>query len=286
MRWVVTGAAGMLGTEIMERLAGRAQDEVVGASRGLLDVTDAASVSRVLRGADVVVNCAAYTRVDDAESDETAAAAVNTLAPRLLAAASREAGARLVHVSTDYVFGESDPADGPIPTTAPTAPRSVYGRTKALGERAVRDELDDHLIVRTAWLYGRHGRCFPRSIAALVERQEGVDVVDDQVGQPTWARDLADLIVRLVDGSAPAGTYHGTSSGAGSWYEFAREVARSARLPEDRIRPCGSAAFPRPAPRPGWSVLAHDGLDRSGITPIGDWRERWRAAATEVLAAH
>ncbi|RXR26714.1 dTDP-4-dehydrorhamnose reductase [Oerskovia turbata] len=284
MRWVVTGAGGMLGAEVVELLAAREQDVVVALSRDRLDVTDPDAVLLALRGADVVVNCAAFTAVDDAESDEACAAEVNSLAPRLLAAAAREVGARLVHVSTDYVFGASDPSDGPIPTSAPTAPRSAYGRTKEAGERAVRAELEDHLIVRTAWLYGAKGGCFPRTIAALAAQREHVDVVDDQVGQPTWAKDLAELLVRLVDAGVPPGTYHGTASGKASWFEFAREVVRSAHLPAERVGPCASTAFPRPAPRPAWSVLAHDALRRAGVAPIGDWRERWRAAADEVLS--
>ncbi|MBE7699525.1 dTDP-4-dehydrorhamnose reductase [Oerskovia sp. Sa1BUA8] len=285
MRWVVTGARGMLGAELVGRLAGREEDDVVAYTRDELDVTDAAAVLRASQGADVIVNCAAYTAVDAAETDEARAADVNATAPGVLAAAAREVGARLVHVSTDYVFGASTREDGPIPTTAPTAPRSAYGRTKEQGERAVRAAHDDHLIVRTGWLYGRHGRCFPRTIAALAADREHVDVVDDQVGQPTWTRDLADLVVRLVDAGAPSGTYHGTSSGKASWFEFAAEVARSAGLPDGRVRPCTSGEFPRPAARPAWSVLAHDDLERSGIAPIADWRDRWRVAAAEVLTA-
>lgn len=284
MRWVVTGARGMLGAEVVELLAGREQDDVVALSRDQLDVTDRDASLLALRGADVVVNCAAFTAVDDAESDEARAAEVNSLAPGLIAAAAREVGARLVHVSTDYVFGASDPADGPIPTTAPTDPRSVYGRTKDLGERAVRAEHEDHLIVRTAWLYGRNGRCFPRTIAALAAQRERVDVVDDQVGQPTWAKDLALLLLRLVDAGVPSGTYHGTASGSTTWYGLAREVLGSAHLPVERLHPCASGAFPRPAPRPVWSVLAHDDLEKVGVAPIGDWLERWRVAADEVLA--
>jgi len=275
----------MLGTEVVELLTERGDDAVVACSREQLDVTDAAAVVRAAQGADVIVNCAAYTAVDAAQTDVARASEVNALAPGILAAAAREVGARLVHVSTDYVFGASSRQDGPIAATAATSPRSAYGETKELGERAVRAEHDDHLIVRTGWLYGQHGRCFPRTIAALAADREHVDVVDDQVGQPTWARDLADLLVRLVEARAAGGTYHGTSGGKASWYEFAAEVVLSAGLPDGRVRPCRSSEFPRPAPRPAWSVLAHDDLDRVGVAPIADWRDRWRVAARDVLGA-
>ena len=284
MRWLVTGARGMLGQDLCERLDGH---EVVPVGRADLDVTDADAVRRLvadrLDAGDVLVNCAAWTDVDGAEEHEEQATLVNGEGPRHLAAVCAEVGARLVHLSTDYVFAGD--ATVPYPESAPHAPLSAYGRSKVAGEVAVRATLpDDHLLVRTAWLYGAHGTCFPRTIARLARERGALAVVEDQVGQPTWARDVADLVVRLVEAEVPAGTYHATSSGRTSWFGFAREVVTAVGLDPTIVSPTTSAAFPRPAARPAWSVLGHEVLLEHGIEPIGDWRDRWRAAAPAVLA--
>jgi dTDP-4-dehydrorhamnose reductase len=262
---------------------------VTAASRQDLDVTDPAAVEAAVDGHDVVVNCAAWTDVDGAEEHEDEAARVNVDAPRHLAAACAASGGLLVHLSTDYVFGSPPDAQGgaPEPWTedAPMTPLSAYGRTKAAGEDAVRSTLPDrHLVVRTAWLYGAHGRCFPRTMAGLAADRDRLTVVDDQVGQPTWTVDVADLLVRLVEAGA-TGTFHATSSGRTSWFEFAREVVAAAGRPAEMVVPVSSAEFVRPAPRPSFSVLGHDALAFAGIEPIGDWRDRWRAAAPTVLGA-
>jgi dTDP-4-dehydrorhamnose reductase len=138
-------------------------------------------------------------------------------------------------------------------------------------------------VVRTAWLYGAHGRCFPRVITALARGAGAVDVVDDQRGQPTWTRDVADLVVRLVESDAPSGTWHATSTGETTWAGFAREVVASAGLTPDVVRPVRTGAFPSAARRPAYSVLGHARLTRHGIAPIGPWQERWALAASEVL---
>ena len=164
------------------------------------------------------------------------------------------------------------------------APVSAYGRTKAAGEWAVRAEAPDHLIVRTAWLYGAHGGCFPKTISRFVRERGVLKVVDDQVGQPTWTVDLADLVVRLVESGAPTGTYHGTSCGPVSWYGFAREVVTSAGLDPDLVRPTSSEGSVQPARRPVNSVLAHDALSAIGVPGIPAWRARWQSAAPAVLA--
>ncbi len=283
MRWLVTGAAGMLGTDVVTRLRDRGED-VDPVTRAGLDLLDGDAVAAAVAGRDVVVNCAAWTAVDDAEEHEAQARAVNADAPRLLARACARHGARLVQVSTDYVFDGS--GTSPYPEDAPASPVSAYGRTKAAGEAAVREELPaGHLVVRTAWLYGAHGGCFPRTIARVARERGSVSVVDDQVGQPTWTADVADLVVRLVEAGVPAGTYHATSSGQCSWFDFAREVVAAAGLDPDVVRPTTSTDFVRPAPRPAYSVLSHAALERHGIAPIGDWRQRWEAAAPEVLGA-
>lgn len=278
---MVTGAQGMLGTDATALLARHGHD-VVGVDLGDLELTDPAAVKTALVDVDVVLNCAAWTAVDDAETQEDAALVANATIPAVLAGAAAATGTRLVQISTDYVFAGD--ATSPYAEDAPPAPRSAYGRTKEAGERAVREALPDaHLVVRTAWLYGAHGGCFPRTIAKVAAERGGAAVVDDQVGQPTWTRDVADLVLRLVEADAPAGTYHATSSGQTSWFGFARAVVAAAGLDPSIITPTDSAAYPRPAPRPAYSVLGHAALERLGIAPIGDWEQRWAQASAEVL---
>lgn len=280
MRWLVTGSSGMLATDAIEILEAAGQ-----AVRGLdlpdLDITDPGAVAAHVRDVDVVLNCAAWTAVDLAEEREADAFAVNAVGPQVLARAARAAGARLVHVSTDYVFDGA--AGEPYAADAPMRPRSAYGRTKAAGEWAVRAEAPDHLILRTAWLYGAHGANFPKTIARLAAERGAVSVVTDQVGQPTWTADVAALALALVTAEAPSGTYHATSSGTCSWFDFARAVVASAGLDPESVRPTTSDAFVRPAPRPAWSVLGHAELEAIGVAPIGAWDERWALAAAEVL---
>ncbi|WP_380167480.1 dTDP-4-dehydrorhamnose reductase [Jannaschia sp. R86511] len=279
---LVTGAAGMLGTDLVTALL-EADHEVTGLDRSDLDVTDAEAVATAVSGHDVVVNCAAWTAVDDAEAHEADALAVNATAAGTLARACAAAGVRLVHLSTDYAVG-GHPAGTPVPADAPLSPVGAYGRTKAAGEEAVRASGADALVLRTAWLYGAHGSCFPRTMARLARERDVLRVVDDQLGQPTWTVDVADLVVRLLAAGAPAGTYHATSAGWTSWYELAMEVVRSVGRDPDMVEPIASEELDRPAPRPAWSVLAHDSLKAVGVAPIGPWRLRWAEAADEVLA--
>lgn len=277
-RWLVTGAGGMLGRDVLAALsrAGVGDDRVTALGRSRLDITDAAAVTAAVEAAagpgDVVVNCAAWTAVDDAQSQEAEAFAVNAVGPQLLARACAETGARLVQVSTDYVFDGT--ATSPYPVDAPAAPRSAYGRTKVAGEWAVRAELPHgHWILRTAWTYGEHGPSFVRTMARLEAEREFVDVVDDQHGQPTWTRDLAERIVALVSADAPPGTYHGCASGHTSWHGLAREVFELLGADPARVRTTNSAAFVRPAPRPAYSVLDLSGWDKAGLAPMRGWRE-------------
>ena len=280
MRWLVVGSKGMLGTDLMGLLSARGH-EATGVDRDEVDITAPDGLDEVLAGADVVVNCAAWTAVDAAETQEAAAFAVNATGAGLLAAAATRAGARMVQISTDYVFdGE---ATAPYAELAPALPRSAYGRTKLAGEWAVRTLAADHLVVRTAWLYGAHGPCFPKTIARVAAERGAVDVVDDQVGQPTWTVDLADLVLRLVEAGAPTGVYHGTSSGQVSWYGFARAIVEAAGMDPAIVSPTTSVDFVRPAPRPSWSVLSHGALEAIGVAPIGDWAVRWATASTAVL---
>lgn len=278
MRWLVTGARGMLGREVVALLRDRGE-EVTAAGRSELDVREAAAVEEAVAGHDVVVGCAAWTDVDGAETHEAEAFAVNATGAENLARAASRHGARLLHVSTDYVF--SGEATEPYPEDAATSPRSAYGRSKEAGERAVLGH--GQAVVRTAWLYGAHGPCFPRTIARLARERGSLRVVDDQVGQPTWAADLARVLVELGRTGAPAGVFHAVSAGRTSWYGFARAVVATAGLDPGIVSPCTTAEHPRPAPRPAWSVLASTRLEQVGVAPIGPWEERWREAALEVL---
>jgi len=278
---MVTGAKGMLGTDAVALIRDRGHD-VTGVDLGDLELTDGDAVRAALADVDVVLNCAAWTAVDDAEAQEETALLVNGTIPAVIAGAAADAGSRLVHISTDYVFAGD--ATSPYAEDAPTAPRSAYGRTKDAGEKEVRAALPDaHLVVRTAWLYGAHGACFPKTIARVAAERGAISVVDDQVGQPTWTRDVADLVLRLVEADAPTGTYHATSSDQTSWFGFAQRVVEAAGLDPAIVTPTDSEAFQRPAPRPAYSVLGHEALDRIGIAPIGSWEQRWAEASAEVL---
>ena len=285
--WLITGAGGMLGQDLLARLNG---ESVVALDRKALDLTDPDAVLAAVEEhrPDVVVNCAAWTAVDDAESQEEQALRINGDGPRHLAEACAKTGAKLLQVSTDYVFA----GDGtsPYAEDAPTAPRSAYGRTKLAGEQAVLAALPEAgYVVRTAWLYGAGGGNFVRTMIKLEGIKDTLDVVDDQRGQPTWTADLADRLVRLgqaaLAGTAPAGVYHGTSGGETTWFGFTREIFRLLGADPERVRPTTSEAFVRPAPRPAYSVLGHDRWRAAGIEPVRDWREALAEAFPALLAA-
>lgn len=291
-RWLVTGAAGMLGQDLLAVLKDHGT-EAVGLGRADLDITDPAAVRAAVEGVAVVVNCAAWTDVDGAETAEEAATAVNGTGVRVLAAACAEAGARLLHVSTDYVLPGD--ASQPYPEDAETGPVNAYGRTKLAGERAVAELLPrDGYIVRTAWLYGEHGPNFVATMLKLAAQRDTLDVVEDQHGQPTWSYALARRLVELgeaaLEGRAPGGVYHGTASGRTTWFGLAREAYRLGGLDPERIRPTTSAAFVRPAARPAFSVLGHDRWAEAGLAPLADWQEQLAEAldtpAFAALATH
>lgn len=270
IRWLVTGAGGMVGRELCAVLAG---ERLTAPPRGGLDITDREAVRAAVAGHDVVINAAAWTDVDGAEAAEAAATAVNGTAVRHLAMACAERGARLIHISTDYVFDGT--ASEPYAENAPTGPINAYGRGKLVGERAVTELLPDTgYVVRTAWLYGEHGPNFVDTVLRLATEREAVDIVADQHGQPTWSFDLARRLVELGRRvGAPAGVYHATASGRTTWYGLARAALALSGLDPERARPTTAAAFPRPAPRPRFSVLAHDRWSLTGLPPLQNWRE-------------
>ncbi|WP_328930379.1 dTDP-4-dehydrorhamnose reductase [Streptomyces sp. NBC_00190] len=267
----------MLGQDVLTVLK-RAKIEAVGLSRADLDITDPAAVRAAVEGVTVVVNCAAWTDVDGAETAEEAATAVNGTAVRVLAEACAAAHVRLIHVSTDYVLPGD--ASEPYREDAETGPVNAYGRSKLVGEQAVTELLpQDGYVVRTAWLYGEHGPNFVATMLKLAAQRDTLDVVDDQHGQPTWsyalARHLVELGLAALKGWAMGGIYHGTASGRTTWMGLARETYRLSGLDPERIRPTTSEAFVRPAVRPAFSVLAHDAWDKeAGMAPLPDWRDQ------------
>jgi dTDP-4-dehydrorhamnose reductase len=271
----------MLGRTLVTTLRAAGYD-VVAASRRDLDVTSLTDCRAAAAEADVIVNAAAWTDVDGAESAEQAAFAVNATGAANLATAASEAGARLVHVSTDYVFDGRGTT--PYPEDAPLRPLGAYGRTKAAGEWAVRAMHPGPLVVRTAWLYGPGAPSFVATMARLAREREYVDVVDDQRGQPTTTADVAAYLRTLVELDAPAGVYHATSSGETTWFGLARAVFEELGINPERVRPTTTDAFPRPAPRPAYSVLGHQRGDRMGAR-MPDWRVALSATMPEMVRA-
>jgi dTDP-4-dehydrorhamnose reductase len=290
VRILVTGAAGMLGSDVCAVLHGCPHTPL---PRAALDLTDAAAVRAAVAGHDVVINAAAWTKVDLAETEEAAATAVNGTAVAHLAAACAGTGAVLLHLSTDYVFAGD--ATTPYAEDAPTAPRNAYGRGKLAGERAVL-ALATGYVVRTEWLYGAHGPNFVRTMLRLAAGPDPVSVVNDQRGQPTWSYALAQRLVELAaaasSGTAPPGVYHGTAAGETTWYELARTVFEAAGHDPGRVRPTSTGEFLDRArrggrvvaDRPAYSVLGHDRWAAAGMKPMDDWRDMLRSALPSMLA--
>ncbi len=269
-RALVTGAKGMLGTDLCAVLQGSGW-EVIPADVAEFDITDRAQTAAFIaaHAPTCIVNCAAYTAVDQAETDRDLAFRVNRDGAESIALAAAEAGAFLVHLSTDYVF------DGrkldPYVEDDPPNPVNVYGASKLAGEEAVRAALAEHCIVRTAWLHGVHGKSFPRTILGLAQEGKPLRVVDDQRGCPTYTVHLAQALATIV-GQPTYGTYHAVNSGACSWYEFARELLRQARL-DVPITPCATSDFRRPAVRPANSVLDTGKLRSTFGIELPPWQD-------------
>jgi dTDP-4-dehydrorhamnose reductase len=284
-KWLVVGAGGMLGQDLVAALK-RDREPVVGLTRQDLDITDQSAVARAVRRyqPNVLVNCAAWTAVDDAEAHEGEALQVNGVGAAHLAAACASHRARLIHMSTDYVFAGD--AARPYSERDAPGPRTAYGRTKLAGEQAVLDLLPESgYVVRTAWLYGAYGPNFVRTMMRLERQRRPVDVVDDQHGQPTWTVDLVGRLTALVHSQARAGVYHATSSGDTTWFGLACEVFRLLGADPARVKATTSSAYLRAAARPAYSVLGHEAWASAGIAPIGNWRQALRAAFPALVAA-
>jgi dTDP-4-dehydrorhamnose reductase len=273
MRFAVIGNRGMLGSEMMLVLADRGY-EVLGLNRETLNLDDSIdSIAPALEGFDAVVNAVAYTAVDKAESQSELANLVNGDYAGKLAQASKLVGAKFLHLSTDYVFDGN--SEIPYATDAIPNPQGAYGRSKLLGEKLVEDSEANYTIFRTAWLYGAHGRCFPKVMHEKVLQGDPLRVVDDQFGQPTWTRDLAEQILSYAQLENAPAIVHSVSSGRASWFDFATEV-----VGEYPIEAVSSGEFVTAAKRPKYSVL-----DNSSnlVVPIADWKDRWLAAKDDAL---
>jgi dTDP-4-dehydrorhamnose reductase len=279
MRFLITGAAGMLGQDLVAA-AGAAGHEVVGLSRTALDITDPEAVEEAVAATrpGVVVNCAAWTDVDGAEQRVAEAAAVNSAGAGNVARAAAAVEAWTIHISSDYVFDGAKRS--PYVEADRVGPVSSYGRSKLAGEQEVAEGAPGrHTIVRSSWLFGAGGPCFPATILRLAAEREELNVVDDQIGCPTFTGHLAGALLDLgTRREVPVGVVHVAGGGDCSWYDFAREIVASAGL-DCRVRPCSTAEMPRPATRPAYSVLRSERGDDAPILP------EWRHGLTEYLAA-
>jgi dTDP-4-dehydrorhamnose reductase len=272
-RWLITGAAGMVGHDLRDALTVRGED-VVARSKEELDITDARIVDSVVRELrpNVIVNCAAYTKVDAAEENEHLASAINGSAVEFLAGAANSVDALLVQISTDFVFDGASSV--PYEIDAQTAPLSAYGRSKLLGELAA-SHANRHIILRTAWLFGKHGPNFVEAIRNQIRKGTSpLRVVDDQRGRPTYTPHLAEAIVRVAQSGA-AGVVHYADEPECTWFEFAKEIVAQSNAGIE-VKPVTTDDFPRPARRPTYSVLSTDRYERlTGVKPAS-WKEGLR----------
>jgi dTDP-4-dehydrorhamnose reductase len=274
VKLLVVGAKGMLAHDVC-RVAQRAGHDLILVDLPELDITDEDAVVAFFQRErpEATINCAAWTDVDGAESDVEAARAVNAQGAGNLGRAAALIDSPLLHVSTDYVFDGKAPIDDggqprPYLESDPTGPRSVYGETKLAGERQVLEASSRHAVVRTAWLYGVGGRNFVETMLRLAGERDAVQVVDDQVGSPTWSGHLAPALVGLLERGV-SGVVHQTGAGSVSWNGFAREIFRQAEI-DCRVEAISSERMARPAPRPAWSAMESE---RSEVIPMPDWRD-------------
>jgi dTDP-4-dehydrorhamnose reductase len=286
MSWLITGGSGQLGIAVSQELdkLGIAFDAWNSKD---LDITQSSTVSEAVEklSPTVIINCAAWTDVDGAESHEIDASRVNSDGPENLALAAKLCNSKLIHVSTDYVFsGESQT---PWQVADEINPQSAYGRSKAKGERQVLASYPENsFVVRTAWLYSPSRKNFAKTITKLALKGDGaVRVVNDQNGQPTSASDLAKQLVELGRSASPAGIYHGTNSGQATWFEFAQEIFKLTVADVNRITPISSSEYPRPARRPSYSVLSHDAWANTSVKPLRDWRIALAEAMPAIISA-
>jgi dTDP-4-dehydrorhamnose reductase len=270
MKILLTGANGQLGKELVQQLK-QTSMEIYSFTKSELDITDEVKVQKVVDEIqpDVIINAAAYTKVDLAETEEELAYAINGYAQRNLAVAAEIIGAKICYVSTDYVFDGTGKT--PYKEYDPCNPLGVYGKSKYVGEQLTQTLCSKYFIVRTSWVYGEYGQNFVKTMLKLAQERDELGVVHDQVGSPTNTMDLAEFILNLVQ-TDRYGIYHCTNSGACSWYEFAQAIFEQSGL-NIKVKPLTSEQFPRPAARPNYSVLDHMALRINGFTPMRNWKD-------------
>jgi dTDP-4-dehydrorhamnose reductase len=284
---VITGAGGQVG-RLLAVEAARNSFQVCAFGHRDFDIADPEAARRQIRGGDLVVNCAAFTDVDASEAHPDSAHSVNAAGPANLAQACAQAGARLIHISTDYVFG-GDVAGGdarrPYEIDDPCAPVNVYGRTKLEGELAVHAALPSAHVVRTSWVFtGGAGSDFVAVMRRLAATDRTIDVVCDQTGSPTYAADLVDALLQIGTGTIDAPILHAANAGMASRFEQARAVFAALGADPERVRPVGTDAMPRPARRPVFSALSMAGSVRAGLQPLRPWPDAVRAALAVPIA--
>lgn len=279
MKVLVTGAKGQLGYDVVKELASL-NIEAFGLGRDELDITDQVAVNQAISELkpDAIIHAAAYTKVDQAESDVDQAYAVNAYGTRNIAVAAEKIGAKLCYISTDYVFDGN--GQSPYHEYDETKPLSVYGHSKYVGEEMVKTLSTKYFIVRTAWVYGKNGGNFVKTMLKLAEEKRELGVVHDQVGSPTYTVDLAKFLAELIQ-TERYGVYHGTNGGSCSWYEFAQAIFEEAGM-NVKVNQLTTAEFPRPAKRPSYSVLGNMALRVNGFTEMRPWREALKSFLTEL----
>jgi dTDP-4-dehydrorhamnose reductase len=284
---VITGAGGQVGSFLTAEAA-RQRRDVLALTSSQWDITDPQLAGQVVQAGDVVINCAAFTNVDAAESNQARAYAINATGPEYIAQACARAGARLVHISTDYVF-DGDFGDGaprPYEPDDETGPLNLYGQTKLAGEQAVLAALPDAVVVRTAWVYtGGNGKDFVAAMRRLAAGDGTVEMVDDQTGTPTYVADLVSALLEVADGRvhAPEGIVHAANAGEATRCAQARAVFEGVGADPERVLPVTSAHNPRPAARPKYSALSGRQSERAGLSPLRPWREALTAALSAPL---
>lgn len=285
MRILVTGSEGQLGRSLQIAAVNSGNEYVFTDVKGL-DITDAKAVDSIIKSNcfEVIINCAAFTDVERAEDQEEIAARINGEAPGNLARAARDNDITLIHISTDYVFdGKSNT---PLSEDSAVAPSSAYGRTKLLGEKAIAESGCKALIIRTAWLYSEFGRNFVKTIIRLSKERESLSVVFDQIGSPTYALDLAEALVYIVDNrlyKGRVGIYHYTNEGVCSWYDFAKMAVKFAGDKACNIQPCRSTEYPSKVTRPSYSVLDKSKIKNTFNLKIPYWADSLRKCSSILL---
>lgn len=279
MKVLVTGINGQLGYDVVKKLEEKGHD-VVPAGREQLDISNEENVATFIGEVkpDAIIHCAAYTNVDGAEEERDTAYRVNGLGTKYLAQGANKIDAKMVFVSTDYVFEGN--GTQPYEVDHPTNPLGVYGETKLAGEKFLVENLDKHFIVRTSWVFGKNGNNFVKTMLRLGKERGEVGVVHDQIGSPTYTVDLAGFLIELIE-SEEYGIYHASNSGVCSWFEFAVEIYKQAGLVV-KVNPLTTEQFPRPAARPKYSVMSTKKIAGKGFTPLRDWKEAISAYLNEI----